>query len=82
MAGPPGPHPQRVDSFKCAEGSCKFNMETKQNGETTSNEGKQDGEGEDKSKVAEAIFAKYNSLLLFISYMCVCLLFIQDYYLP
>merc|ERR1719201_1390622 len=33
-------------------------METKQNGETTSNEGKQDGEGEDKSKVAEAIFAK------------------------
>ena len=41
-------------------------METKHNDEPPSNEdGKQ--EGEDKSKVAEAIFAKYSILFLFIA---------------
>ena len=47
-------------------------METKQNDEPPSNEdGKQ--EGEDKSKVAEAIFAKYSILFLFIA--CVLVFF-------
>ena len=46
-------------------------METKHNDETSNEDGKQ--EGEDKVKVAEAIFAKYSILFLFIYLLHVCL---------
>ena len=45
-------------------------METKHNDETSNEDGKQ--EGEDKVKVAEAIFAKYSILFLFIYLFITC----------